>query len=246
MKNIAKSLTVLLAALLFLAGCDQSPLVVELEEPAQKEVSTEIKQTEKETSSPSNDNHIKDAVDSSINEDRLPSIDHVKQEPDIVDSDSDVVERESDVIRNDDASDESEPAVSKEQECGSDNTAVPEEAEGKETEENEPVVVLPVKVILDGVRVQLADGREGPYINCAWLDGVPLELVDGCAEIKVDRFDVDHVLRVAYISDYGDFQITFADVTTMVNAEPGKDVRISGSVPETTVSVQFVPTLVIE
>lgn len=292
MKNIAKSLVVLLVALLFLAGCDnnciteavdpvtnedrlpsidynkeedkseslenaseeetyipiysegglteiESGIVNDTEDIDKEEPETETEQ-EKETDLPSNKPVVSDNLPEHVEEDK----------PTLSDSGINDQKEKSDDADDFDMTEKNESSNNPnmfEKEDFSESDAVHDnESKEESNEQDESFVVLPVKIILDGVRVQLADGREGPYINCAWLDGEPLELIDGCAEIQVDRFDVDHVLRVAYISDYGDFQITFADVTTMVAAEPGKDVRISGSIPEITVSVQFVPTLVIE
>ena len=105
---------------------------------------------------------------------------------------------------------------------------------------------VPITVFLDGISVQPAEGGEGPYVNRAWLDGTPLNIVDGCATVQLDCDGKDHLLRVAYIEEYGDIQIVFADVTTVICIDAGDDVHISGTIPEITGTVQFIPTLVVE
>ena len=105
---------------------------------------------------------------------------------------------------------------------------------------------VPITVFLDGISVQPAEGGEGPYVNCAWLDGTPLNIVDGSATIQVECDGKDHFLRIAYIEEYGDIQIVFADVTTVICIDVGDDVHISGTIPEITGTVQFIPTLVVE
>ena len=105
---------------------------------------------------------------------------------------------------------------------------------------------VPITVFLDGISVQPAEGGVGPYVNCAWLDGTSLNVVDGSATIQLERDGKDHFLRVAYIEEYGDVQIVFADVTTVICIDAGDDVHISGTIPEITGTVQFIPTLVVE
>ena len=105
---------------------------------------------------------------------------------------------------------------------------------------------VPITVFLDGISVQSAEGGTGPYVNCAWLDGTPLNIVDGSATVQLECDGKDHLLRVAYIEEYGDIQIVFADVTTVICIDVGDDVHISGTIPEITGTVQFVPTLVLE
>lgn len=105
---------------------------------------------------------------------------------------------------------------------------------------------VPITVFLDGISVQPAEGGEGPYVNRAWLDGAPLNIVDGSATVQLECDGKDHLLRVAYIEEYGDIQIVFADVTTVICIDVGDDVRISGTIPEITGTVQFIPTLTVE
>ena len=105
---------------------------------------------------------------------------------------------------------------------------------------------VPITVFLDGIRVQPAGGGEGPYVNRAWLDGTSLNIVDGNAMVQFECDGKDHLLRVAYIEEYGDIQIVFADVTTVICIDAGDDVHISGTIPEITGTVQFIPTLLVE
>lgn len=105
---------------------------------------------------------------------------------------------------------------------------------------------VPITVFLDGISVQPAEGGEGPYVNRAWLDGTLLNIVDGSATVQLECDGKDHLLRVAYIEEYGDLQIVFADVTTVICIDAGDDVHISGTIPEITGTVQFIPTLVVE